>query len=109
MKLIFDENLSPELVDLMSDLFPDSVSASAFSPKPVSDRRIWDLAREGGYAILSKDGDFQQLALLHGHPPKVIWARCGNRSVAATERYIRAHATRIAEFFEDETLSVLVL
>ena len=109
MKLIVDENHSPELVDVLSDLIPDSVSANAFSPKPVSDRRIWDLAREGGYSILSKDGDSQPMALLHGPPPNFIWVRCGNRSVAARERYIRTYAARIVEFLEDEKSSVLVL
>ncbi len=109
MKLVFDENLSPDLVHLLADLFPGSISASELRPKPVSDRRIWELARDGDYAIISKDSDFEPLVLLHGHPPKFIWTRCGNRSVAETERYIRAHSAEISEFLADEGSSVLVI
>jgi predicted nuclease of predicted toxin-antitoxin system len=109
MKLVFDENLSPDLVRLLADLFPESISASELQPKPVSDRRIWELAREGGYAIISKDSDFEPLVLLRGHPPKFIWVRCGNRSVEETEKYIREHAARVADFLSDEDASVLVI
>ncbi len=48
MKVIFDENLSPDLVALLADLLPGSISAVRLEPKPVSDWRIWELAREGG-------------------------------------------------------------
>ena len=48
-----------------------------------TDRQIWEFAGEHGYAIVSKDADFRQLAFMHGPPPKVIWLRVGN--VSTTE------------------------
>jgi len=36
------------------------------------DREIWTHARDAGFAIVSKDNDFQQMSFLYGAPPKVI-------------------------------------
>ena len=30
------------------------------------------------FAIVTMDGDFHQLRLLNGSPPKVVWLRVGN-------------------------------
>ena len=32
--------------------------------------------------IVTLDADFADLSLLRGQPPKVIWLRCGNSTVA---------------------------
>ena len=45
-----------------------------------TDGDVWRHAREHGFAAVSKDPDFRQLAFLHGPPPKVIWVRIGNAS-----------------------------
>jgi predicted nuclease of predicted toxin-antitoxin system len=44
-----------------------------------------------------------------GAPPKVIWVRRGNCSVAEIEEILRTNASRILEFDEDEESSYLVL
>ena len=36
------------------------------------DREIWLFAKENGYAIVTFDADFNDLATLFGHPPKII-------------------------------------
>ncbi|MFV0338858.1 MAG: DUF5615 family PIN-like protein [Chthoniobacterales bacterium] len=72
MKLLFDENLSPKLSQLLSTLFPGSAHVRECGLVGQTDDTIWKYARNEGFAIVSKDSDFQQRSLLFGHPPKII-------------------------------------
>ena len=109
MKLLFDENLSPRLTERLSDLFAGSTNVLGLEPRPVRDERIWQHARQQGFTIISKDNDFQQVAILRGHPPKVIWLRCGNAASEDIEQLIRKSADLIRSFETNPAASVLVL
>jgi predicted nuclease of predicted toxin-antitoxin system len=74
-----------------------------------SDDVIWSWAREHGYAIVTKDGDFEHRATVYGVPPKVVRLRAGNVSTAVFAARVRDAAARITEFLEDPIESVLVL
>ena len=56
-----------------------------------ADGDVWRYAREHGFAAVSKDSDFRQLAFLHGPPPKMIWLRIGNASTATVLQLILDH------------------
>jgi hypothetical protein len=43
MKLLFDENLSPQLVRLLSDLFPDSVHVRDVGLETADDAVVWKI------------------------------------------------------------------
>lgn len=73
MKLLFDQNLSPRLPRLLEDLYPDSAHIREVGMRDSTDTQIWEYAKANGFAIVSKDSDFQARSLLHGHPPKFIW------------------------------------
>lgn len=49
---------------------------------PISDRMIWQFARQNDFIIVTFDEDFYDLSNLYGTPPKVIWLRCGNLPVS---------------------------
>jgi predicted nuclease of predicted toxin-antitoxin system len=106
LRLLFDQNLSPRLVRLLSDVYPECAHVHDFEMDRASDTEVWRYAAEHGYTIVSKDADFHQRSLLFGAPPKVIWIRQGNCSVADTadllrERFIaveRFHAKKAAAF-----------
>jgi predicted nuclease of predicted toxin-antitoxin system len=83
MKLLFDENLSHRLVEQIASGFPGSVHFRDVGLQAAPDRDIWKYAAANAFLIVSKDTDFQQRALLFGHPPKVIWVRLGNCSTAS--------------------------
>ena len=78
MKLLFDENLSPKLPGLLAEKFPDSRHVRELSLKGCTDDEIWHYAARNGFAIVSKDKDFYQRAVLFGAPPKFIWLGLGN-------------------------------
>jgi predicted nuclease of predicted toxin-antitoxin system len=70
MKLLFDQNLSPSLPRLLTDIYAESVHVRTVGLRDASDFDIWQYAKAEGYAIVSKDSDFQQRSLLSGGPPK---------------------------------------
>jgi len=109
MKLLFDQNLSPRLPRLLADIFPDSAHVRAFGMKEATGTVIWEHARANGYAIVSKDSDFQARSLLLGHPPKFIWLRVGNCPVKTIEDLLRRHSVTIHTFDLDPDKAHLML
>ena len=109
MRLLFDQNLSPRLPRLLSDLFPDSIHVRQVALRDSDDTVIWQYAKTHGFAIVSKDSDFQQRSLLHGAPPQFVWLRLGNCSVAESADLIRRHGPTIQAFGQDMTQAHLML
>ena len=91
------------------DLFPDSVHVQDVGLDTADDTELWDYARENDYAIVSKDADFSDRSVIHGHPPKVIWLRQGNCSTNAIERILRTHYSDIETFAGAPNRGFLVL
>ena len=58
MKLLFDENLSHKLVQLLADQFPGSTHVRQLGLATADDDVIWEHAKRGSLAIVSKDSDF---------------------------------------------------
>lgn len=109
MKLLFDQNLSHRLVGSLAAEYPGSVHVRNVGLVSASDPVIWNYARTNGFAIVSKDSDFEQRALLYGHPPKVIWLRLGNCPTSAAEALLRDRQTEVLAFDVDATATILVL
>ncbi len=109
MKLLFDQNLSPRLPRLLEDIFPGSIHVREVALHEAEDALVWDHAKKHGFMIVSKDTDFQQRSLLHGAPPKFIWLRLGNCSVAESAMLLRRHSVSIHTFDADSTESHLIL
>jgi len=61
MRLLFDQNVSPALVERLAEVFPDSVHVSTVGLDRAFDRAIWEHAREQGLIIVTKDADFGAL------------------------------------------------
>jgi predicted nuclease of predicted toxin-antitoxin system len=109
MKLLFDENLSSKLVQLLDDLFPNSVHVRDVGLKAADDLTIWKYAQENSLIICSKDSDMHQRSFLLGFPPKVMWVRLGNCSTSDVERVLRKHFAAIKVFAADDYSSFLSL
>jgi len=109
MRLLFDQNLSPRLPRLFSDLFPGSMHVREAGLRDAEDTVIWDYAKTHGFVIVSKDSDFQQRSLLLGAPPKFVWLRLGNCSVADSAALLRQHSVAIHLFEADPTQSHLMI
>jgi predicted nuclease of predicted toxin-antitoxin system len=107
MKLLFDENLSFRLVAALADIFPDSLHVRDAGLLGTEDLTIWEFAAKEGFILVSKDTDFYDRSVLYGAPPKVIWLRIGNSTVAETANVLRHHYILIRHFIEDVQASFL--
>lgn len=68
MKLLFDQNLSPRLVNHLSDLYPGSNHVYPLGLDRVSDKEVWKYARRADFLVVTKDADFSDLCMLWGFP-----------------------------------------
>lgn len=99
MKLLFDENLSRRLVDAVQDLFPGSVHVTQVGlSSGTPDRQIWDYASQHGFATITADHDFLDLAGAVGPPPKIILLENCDYPTSVAARLIAANAIRLSEF-----------
>ena len=55
MKLLFDQNLSPDLVTKLADHYPDSAHVVTHALDRALDETVWVFAREHGYTLVTKD------------------------------------------------------
>lgn len=109
MKLLFDQNLSPKLVNRLSDLCPNSSHVQSEALDCADDDLIWEHARLNGFAVVTKDEDYNNLSVLRGSPPKVIWLQIGNCTTAQVEAVFRARFADIEAFEKDPSVGTLVL
>lgn len=109
MRLLFDQNLSHNLVASLSDVFPGSAHVRDFGMRAADDEAVWNFAAQNGYTIVSKDDDFHQRSFTLGPPPKVIGLGLGNCSTQAIESLIRWRERQIREFDADPQSAFLLL
>ena len=101
MKLLFDESLSPRLVPLLRDLFPESESALQNGLARAGDRRILDYAAAHDFILVSTDSDFERLLRQVPGARVVILRSCDYPTGVAAE-VLRRNAIRIAELPNSE-------
>jgi predicted nuclease of predicted toxin-antitoxin system len=93
MKLLFDESLSPRLIELLRHLFPESESAG--------DLRILEYAAAANFILISTDGDFEGLLSRVAGANVVILRSCNYPTEVAAE-VLRRNAIRIAPLLSSQ-------
>jgi predicted nuclease of predicted toxin-antitoxin system len=109
VKLLFDENLSFRLVRALADIYPGSAHVRDVGLLGAEDPAIWAYAARHGFLVTSKDTDFYDRSALLGAPPKVVWLRIGNSTVAETADLIRHNYILIRRFHDDDSATFLPL
>lgn len=109
MKLLFDANLSPALVDRLWVEYPGSTHVRDVDLRSGSDAQIWDYAKTHELVIVSKDTDFRERSFVEGFPPKVVWLDVGNAGTAHIEVLLRREQQRVDHFGHSKDASVLIL
>ena len=109
MKLLFDQNLSPQLAARLSDVFPGSLHVRELGLERAPDEDVWRIALERGLVIVTRDSDFQERAQIAIEAPRIVWIRRGNCSTAEIEGLLRNSAARIAALMEDDISGFVAL
>lgn len=107
MKLLLDQNLSRRLLPELGVFFPGSTQAALCGLDMAADSELWDYARQNDFAIVTKDTDFLELALLRGFPPRVLLLNLGNASNARVREVLMAQAAAIKEFLQSASQGIL--
>lgn len=97
MKLLLDENLSRRLVPFLQHDYPGSSQVVLLGMESVSDAEVWQAAKDQGFVIVTRDADFEELSLVWGQPPKVIWLKTRNQSRTTTLKILLDHRLMIEE------------
>ena len=109
MRLLFDQNLSHRLKEMLNDLFPGSQHVTDAGLGSSDDLAVWEYAKTNSLTIASKDSDFRQLSFAYGHPPKVIWIRRGNCTTVEIASILRSSYDALHTFNQDQQGSFLAL
>jgi predicted nuclease of predicted toxin-antitoxin system len=109
VKLLFDENLSARLVELLAAEFPGSTHVERVLGRGRPDAELWEYAIANGYAIVSKDNDFRQRAFMSSPPPKVFWLDIGNAGTEQISELLKSRVEEVNRFGESPQESLLVL
>ena len=109
MKLLFDQNLSPRLVESLADIFPGSLHLQSVALDRAADEVIWRYALAHGFSIVTRDSDFQERSQLANSAPGIVWNQRGNCSTDVIEQMLRANADQIAVLETDSSVGFLVL
>lgn len=109
MKLLFDHNLAPALVNRLKALYPNSNHVYRLGLDQIPDVEVWEYARQEGFLIVTKDADFSDICSLRGFPPKIVWIRRGNCKTADIEAILRSHYDDIKELNNNEIMGMLTL
>ncbi len=109
MRLLFDENLSPKLPQMLASEYSGSVHVRDVGLHGADDRRIWDYSRAQGFAIVSKDTDFRERSFVEGFLPKVIWLDVGNAGTTMIADLLRRERQRVETFEKQGETSFLIL
>jgi predicted nuclease of predicted toxin-antitoxin system len=109
VRLLFDQNLSPQLVNALAGHYPNAIHVRDVGMTAADDATVWAYAAAQGLTIVSKDSDFHQRSLVYGHPPKVIWIRRGNCSTATIAALLRDHHVALTAFAADPEAAFVAL
>jgi predicted nuclease of predicted toxin-antitoxin system len=105
MKLLLDENLSRRIVPFLQTAYPNSSQVALEGLEQADDAEIWQYAKDYEFVIVTKDSDFQELSLLRGAPPKVIWLRTGNTTKANVLHLLTKNREEIVATFLGEVVN----
>ena len=107
MKLLFDQNPSPNLVARLADIFPQSLHVREAGLERADDLTVWRFALERGFAIVTKDSDFQERSQTASSAPGIVWIRRGNCSTRDIEALLSKHVLPIEALAQDRGFLIL--
>jgi len=107
MKILLDENVSWRIIKLIENYFDEVKHISTISSNRLSDKDIWDFAKNNNFTILTYDSDFRNFVSYYNYPPKVVWLRTGNISKSKLAELIKNNIDSIIEFGTNDDFGIL--
>ena len=107
MQLLFDQNLSFKLVNLLKHKFPESSHVRLLGMDRSSDSEIFNYAKNNNYTIVTQDSDFYEKVIFYGFPPQIIWIKTGNVSTNYIYLLLKKNMKSIINFISKKESACL--
>lgn len=107
MKILLDENVSYRIIKKIKHLFDDCKHVNEVGLIAEHDNDIWAFAQKHQYTILTFDADYQELSVLKGFPPKIIWLNTGNVRTEKLSALLIENIIQIENFHANENAGCL--
>jgi predicted nuclease of predicted toxin-antitoxin system len=101
MKLLFDQNISSKILKNLPQEFSNSSHVKKEKLINATDKQIWEFAKLNEFTIVTQDSDFNDLNILYGNPPKIIWIRTGNIKTTMLLEILLEYKEELLNFIED--------
>lgn len=105
MSLLFDQNISFRIIQKIKEDFPNSKQVRELGLEESSDDKIWKIAKENNFTVVTFDSDFFEISNLKGHPPKIIWLRTGNTTTKNIIEILQQKKEIIIDFISNPLYS----
>ena len=102
MNLLFDQNISPRIVNQLSSGFPEAKHVRQVGLEDASDMLIFEFAKKNNFIIVTFDSDFVDLNVVRGIPPKIIWIRTGNLTTKSVADLLNRNVGSIKQFIKSD-------
>lgn len=108
-RLLFDQNLSPRLIDRLRSRFPDSSHVLTVGMSTASDAQVLEFAAGQDFVVVTKDKDFADLVTSRGEGPQVLWVMLGNATTDEIALAISSFADSILQLLDDPKVDIVQL
>ncbi|MCW3126258.1 MAG: hypothetical protein JWO03_1916 [Bacteroidetes bacterium] len=102
MKFLLDQNISYRVIKRLREHFPDVQSVKENNLENADDLKIWEYARDNQFTLVTFDEDFNNIQLIKGFPPKIIWFKTGNLDKTQFSDFFISNKDFIKTFVTDE-------
>ena len=99
MRFLFDQKISYRIIKFLPNNYSDSTTVKKEGLINAPDREIWEFAKLNNYIIVTQDSDFNNLTLLYGFPPKIIWIRTGNLKTQSIINILIDYSKEVEKFY----------
>jgi predicted nuclease of predicted toxin-antitoxin system len=109
IRLLIDENISESIVPNLHPDYVGSMHVRVVLRSGATDREIFEHAKSHGLVILTRDEDFDGLALLDEDPPKIVRIAEHNPTSSAITSILNDSRVLVRSFVEHPQEVVLIL
>ena len=108
-RLLFDQNLSPRLVDQVVVRFPQSLHVLDVGLSRATDVEVLEFAHGHDLVVVTKDKDFADLVTSRGTGPRILWVMLGNVTTDELSEAILDDADSIHQLLDDPDVQIVQL
>lgn len=109
MKLLIDQNISHNIIDSISDIYPNSIHITELKLVNNSDFEIWEYALTNNYVLLTTDSEACNRNVISNKSPKIICIQSEVVTTTKVEWILRVNQDTIEEFITNNSVSSCLL